>query len=447
MKVYKVNFTNSLNGTVRISGGKNSVLKLMAASLLSESPITLLNAQCVTQTKHFLDTFNSLGVQTDFLPADRIIKIKSNLKSISIKQLDEAISVCRHIFLVTAPLIARFQEVSMPIPGFSPYGFRSISPQLHMWEKMGAKINHKQGGRVNIVWPESERDKGNHITTITHRCLAASEGTLMTAAARRGKTTIIAAAEDPEIMDLCTLLSSLGSIQIKGAGTSFIEIQSDGIKSFTTNPISVNVVSDRHEAATYCAAVASIGGEITLRNSQPQNLSAVLHTLHLMGCETKIIDDDLVIRSSGNPIATNIVTERFPGFPTDSQGPFMTALTFAKGTSILREGIWTNRLCQASELLRMGADIDVIDFNTAIINGVDKLYGARVVGTCPRATAGLIIAGLKAEGETIVEGVDLVNNAYDSFAEKLMRLGANLAVEDEEFSHRIHPKYGRLEAQ
>ena len=447
MKVYKANFTDALKGTVRISGGKNSVLKLMAASLLSEAPVSIQNAPHVSQTKHFLDTFSSLGVQANFLP-EKIIEIKSNSrKAFSIKHIEEAVAVCRHVFLVTTPLIARFQEVTMPIPGFSPYGFRSISPQLHMWAKMGARVSYKQGGKVNIVWPESARDKGNHVTIMTNRCLANSEATLNTAVARVGKTTIIAAPEDPEIVDLCTFLAAIGSVQIRGAGTSLIEIESEGIRSFTKNPISVTVVSDRHEAATYCAAAALVSGEITLMNAQPRNFHAVLHTLHAMGCETKVIGDDLLVRSSGKLTATNIETERFPGFPTDSQGPFMTALTLAKGMSLLREKIWTNRLCQGSELLRMGADIDIIEGNTAMIKGVDKLYGAYVVGTCPRATAGLVLAGLKAEGETTVEGVDLIDNAYDSFTEKLIALGACLSIEDKEFSHRVHPKYQRLEAQ
>lgn len=448
IEVFRCEKIPSLKGEVRPSGSKNSSLKLMSVSLLFDGPIHLSHVPNNNQIKFAVDVVQEIGstvlldIEED--PPGLSLRIEtSDIKRSEI--LNDEVNWCRHVFLMSLPILLRTGKVTVPIPGYSHYGPRPVSAQLTALTSMGAKVGNLLDGRVTITLP-SEGLKATEFA-LSYPSVAATEAILISAVAAKGKTVISGAAQEPEISDIGEFLRKSG-VEIKGLGTTEIIVESDGLSSLKQE-IEWQCIPDRIEISTFGAAVATCGGQITIRNVINHHLAPIRAVLTRMGCNIKIDDSDWTISASGRSHSTDIVTRPFPGFPTDSQGPFLTALARADGVSVMHETIWPNRLAQAMELRKMGANIDVYQGNLAVVKGISELIGTKVVGTDPRAAAGLVIAGLVANGETIVFGTDLVDNAYDAFDVKLRNLGAKIrreTIEAREYP-RIHPKYLRLEAQ
>lgn len=440
--------TVSLNGEVVPSGAKNSALKIVSMSLLFDGPIHLTHVPNNNQVKFGIDVLHEIGstVSVDFEedPPGLSIGIRTqDIKRAEI--LNYEVGWCRHVFLMAIPILLRTGQVVVPIPGYSHYGPRPVSAQLDALGRMGAKVGELANGRVQITLPRDGL-KGSEIS-LSYPSVAATEAILVSAAAAKGRTIISCAAQEPEITDIGEFLKRSG-VKIEGLGTPEIIVESDGLSALKQE-IDYKVIPDRIEIATFGAAVATCGGRIVIKNVINSHLASVKAVLTQMGCRVETSGDDWIIYASGRPRSTDIVTRPFPGFPTDAQGPYLASLAFADGVSVVRETIWPNRLAMAMELRRMGANISVYQGNTAVIRGVPKLVGTNVVGTDPRATAGLIIAGLVAEGQTVVFGTDLIDNAYEAFDTKLRNVGARVTREtvDAREHIRIHPEYLRLEAQ
>jgi len=275
-----------------------------------------------------------------------------------------------------------------------------------------------------------------------------SEALLAAAVSRQGKTTLINMAQDPDIGDLIDLYSEFSPVRIRGKGTSKLIIESDGIDVAAEYSSNYSVPGDYLEAATIAAAVLAVGGDVIINGFDTERILPIVPTIRRFGAQVILTENEMHVVADGKPLPCDFTTCVWPGFPTDAQGPFLTVAALAKGQCTVKETIWTNRLTQAPELNRLGAHVTLIDSQTAITQPTDELCGTSVTGTCPRATAGLLIAGMCAKGRTIVSGVDLLRNAYGELEQNLCAIGAKLSVKssDEDKDSRSSSAFGRLEA-
>lgn len=436
-----------LSGSVRISGSKNVGLKLLTTVPMFHVPVSLKQVPRNNQVRYLLDLLKSFGttVSTDADTPDGF-NLSVHAKTILRQEFEyHEIAWCRHMFLMAVSVLLRTGFVSVPVPGYSHYGPRPIDGQINGLRQMGAVVYPVENGKVRIETPKGGL-RGTDIF-LPFPSNAVTEALLWAAVAAKGVTTIHGAAQEPETIEIGRFFQQAG-VNITGLETTAITVHGDGLDALSSS-VSVTVVPDKIEAATFGAAVTICGGEILLDGVRNHHLAAVRAILTNLG--TEIVNQDehtWLLRSKGRPRPTNITTGPFPGFPTDTQGPYLAVLSIAEGVSVLDERLWPNRLSLAMELRRMGADINVLNGQIAIVRGVDRLSGAPVVGTDPRATAALILAGLFADGETTITGLDLLDNAYDSFDEKLRSLGARVdrVIVPAPFYSRHHPMYGRLEA-
>ena len=405
-----------LKGQIPIAGAKNACLTLMPATLLSEEPLTLTNAPRLSDIKTMAALLESLGAEVTSLQDGKVLAMSSHDLTSSHADYD-IVRKMRASNLVLGPLLARTGHAEVSLPGGCAIGARPMDLHIFGLEKLGAEIELREG-YLHAKAPGGL--KGAEID-LAFASVGATENILMAATLARGSTVIRNAAREPEIVDLATCLRAMGA-QIEGDGTSEIVVQGVDRLHGATHP----VVADRIELGTYMLAPAFCGGEVECLGGRLDLVGAFVEKLHDAGIDVEETKAGLkVARRNGRVKAVDITTQPFPGFPTDLQAQMMALLSTAEGTSVLEEKIFENRFMHAPELMRMGAEIEVHG-GTATVHGVDRLKGAPVMATDLRASVSLILAGLAAEGETVVSRVYHLDRGYERVEEKLGNVGAHI---------------------
>lgn len=410
-----------LEGAVTISGAKNSALKLMCASLLAETPTTIENLPRLADITTLNDLLNHLGV-TITVAGGKGGALKGRTMTFDASTINDTVAPydivrkMRASILVLGPLVARAGEAIVSLPGGCAIGTRPIDLHLMALEKLGAEIDIQKG------YVRASAPSGLEGATIRFPFVSvgATENSLMAATLAKGTTILKNAAREPEIVDLANCLNAMGA-KISNAGTESITIEGVTSLKGCTYP----VMPDRVEAGSYAVAAAITGGDILLEGACIDHVGAVMDMLSEIGAE--ILEEDTGIRVTMNsaPKGFNVVTQPFPGFPTDMQAQFMALATVADGASIITETIFENRYMHVSELCRLGADITVTG-SSATIRGVDHLNGAPVMATDLRASMSLVLAALAAKGETEINRLYHLDRGYERLEEKLRNLGADI---------------------
>lgn len=404
-----------LTGEVEIIGAKNSALPIMAATLLTSGRNTLYNIPNLKDVHTMMSMLEVFGAK---------LKFKKNTLQVTIDEInhvdppEDLVKQMRASFLVAGPLLARLGKIRIPLPGGCQIGSRPVDLHLKGFQALGAKVTSEHG----YVELESKGLKGTSIY-LDLPTVTGTENIMMSAVLARGKTEIINAAKEPEVVDLANALNKMGA-NIKGAGTDRIEIE--GVDSLS--PIEYTIIPDRIEAGTFLVAGAITGGEVTIKGARKEHLGAVLGKLEEIGHRIEIEDDRIKIIAKSVGKACDITTAPYPGFPTDMQALFASLLGVSKGTSIITETIFDRRFGFVDELIRMGANMKV-QGNTLIIVGVKRYSGASVIAGDLRAGAALIMAGLNAEGITEISGLEHIERGYENIDGKLKLLGAKISVE------------------
>lgn len=412
MKSIIINGGKKLSGEVLISGAKNAALPILAASLLCEGKHRVSNVPRLTDVMTFGGILRNMGVS--FERQDNDILVDSTSLSNPEAPYD-LVRTMRASVLVLGPLVARMGKARVSLPGGCAIGARPINLHLMGLEKLGATVEIEHG----YVVASAKRLRGAHIyfDTVT---VTGTENLMMAAALAQGETTLENAAREPEIADLANALIQMGA-KIEGAGTGLIRIQ--GVESL--RPMSYTVMPDRIETGTFVIAAAITGGSVLIRNCVPGNLDAVLAKVTEAGAAITINNGTIQVTGQRAIKPVNVKTLEYPGFPTDMQAQFMSLMAIAEGTSVINETIFENRFTHVAELLRMGADIQT-EGRTAIIKGVPKLSAAPVMATDLRASASLILAGLAAEGQTVISRIYHLDRGYENIERKLSALGADI---------------------
>jgi len=403
-----------LNGTVKVSGAKNSVLPIMAASLLAQDKCILEDIPSLRDVDVMSEVLTSLGSDIK-RNSNGTIEINSS-KIDNCEAPYDLIRKMRASFLVIGPLLARMGRARVSLPGGCAIGARPIDLHLKGLSALGAKVNLGHG------YVEAVADKlvGDKIY-LDFPSVGATENIMMAATMAEGQTIIQNAAEEPEIVDLANFLNSIGA-KVKGAGTDTIKIQ--GVKEL--GGTRHTVIPDRIEAGTYMVAAAITGGNVTIKNALPDHLKPMIAKLKECGVEVIENGDHVKVNAANGINAVDVKTMPYPGFPTDMQSQFMALLSIARGTSVIIETVFENRFMHVSELTRMGAKIK-IEGHSAVVEGVKALEGAQVTATDLRAGAALILAGLVADGQTEIRNVYHIDRGYVDIEDKLRSLGANIS--------------------
>ncbi len=402
-----------LEGTVRISGAKNASLPDLCAALLSEETVVLGNVPEVRDIRTMGRVLDDLGAQVEFRVGGSVEIRAATLRSVEAPY--ELVKTMRASVLVLGPLVAREGRARVSLPGGCAIGARPINLHLSALQRMGAEIEVAHG----YVEARAKRLRGAEIAfdTVT---VTGTENVMMAACLAEGETVVRNAACEPEVRDLAELLTQMGA-RIEGAGTPTIRIEGRDRLAGARH----EVIPDRIEAATYLAACAIAGGEVEIQRCRPGHLRTVLDKFRETGVRIEEGPDNLRIRAPRSVRAADVKTLAYPGFPTDMQAQYMALMTQASGAATISETIFENRFMHVAELERMGADVKV-DGRTAVVRGPTPLSGAQVMATDLRASASLVLAGLAAAGETIVERVYHLDRGYYRIDEKLRGLGADI---------------------
>ncbi|MDB4184992.1 UDP-N-acetylglucosamine 1-carboxyvinyltransferase [bacterium] len=407
---------NALHGEIPIAGAKNACLTLMPATLLSEEPVTLTNAPRLSDIKTMGALLESLGTEVTSMQDGKVLTMSSqNLDNLTADY--DIVRKMRASILVLGPMLARAGQAVVSLPGGCAIGARPVDLHLKAMEALGAQIELRDG------YVHAKAPKGLKGATIEFPFVSvgATENALLAATLAKGTTVLKQAAREPEIVDLAECLIAMGA-QIDGHGTSTITISGVDRLHGATHP----VVTDRIELGTYMLAPAITGGEVECLGGKIELLAAFCEKLDEAGISVEQTQRGLKVKRTNADIkAINVTTEPFPGFPTDLQAQMMALLCTAKGTSVLEEKIFENRFMHAPELSRMGAQIEV-NGGMATVTGVERLKGAPVMATDLRASVSLILAGLAAEGETLVNRVYHLDRGYERVEEKLGNCGAKI---------------------
>ncbi|MFZ6016976.1 MAG: UDP-N-acetylglucosamine 1-carboxyvinyltransferase [Nitrospirota bacterium] len=401
-----------LEGDVEISGAKNAALPIMAASILSSGYSTISRVPNLRDIMTMGRLLVHLGAGFHYEDG----KVVINTKSVnSFEAPYDLVKTMRASVLVLGPLLARFGRAKVSLPGGCAIGARPINLHLMGLEKMGAKIELESG----YVFARAKRLRGISIyfdiPTVT-----GTENLMMAASLAEGKTVLENAAKEPEVTDLANALISMGA-KIEGAGGSIVEIEGvDKLK-----PFNYSIIPDRIETATFMTIAGITGGNIIIKGCRLEHLDAPIMKLRDAGLVFENISDGIRVIGPSRPIANNVTTMPYPGFPTDMQAQFMALMSIADGTSIIKETIFENRFMHVAELRRMGADITIED-GTATVKGISKLKGAPLMATDLRASASLVVAALAAEGETTIHRLYHLDRGYEKIEEKLIRIGVNV---------------------
>ena len=406
---------HSLNGYLSSSGAKNSALPILASSLLLEGKLTLSNIPHLKDVTTMIEVLGSMGANIT-LDDDMNLEINtSDLKNQVARY--ELVKTMRASVLVLGPLLAKFGQAEVALPGGCAIGSRPVNLHLDCMKKLGAEV-FTEGGYIKAKAKKGLKGAEILFDTIS---VTGTENAIMAAVLAEGKTIIKNAAREPEVGDLIDCLSRMGA-KIQGKGTK--EISIFGVKEL--KPTSYNVMPDRIETATYLTAVTMTGGEISIKNTMPKTLDSVLKKLSEAGAKIKIEDDVINLKMDRDINPVDISTAPYPLFPTDMQAQFISLNTIAKGQSTVIETIFENRFMHVQELVRMGGDISLAG-NTATIKGKkDCLHSAPVMATDLRASASLVLAGLVARGETKIDRIYHIDRGYERIEEKLNSIGANI---------------------
>ncbi len=406
-----------LNGEVTVSGAKNAALPILCASLLAETPLHLSSVAALKDIDTTIKLLDTMGVKIA-READKVSLDASDVQSFEATY--EMVKTMRASILVLGPLLARFGTARVSLPGGCAIGSRPVDLHIKGLQAMGAAIHITHGYiQASTLHLPNRRLQGARyymdMVTVT-----GTENLMMAAALAEGKTVLENAAKEPEVVDLAECLIKMGA-NITGAGTDVITIV--GVEKL--NGATHNIVCDRIEAGTYMVAAAMTGGEVKLLNARADLLDAVIEKLRDAGAEVTSDASTITVKSDGNLKAVNIRTAPHPAFPTDMQAQFMALNTIATGVAKVTETIFENRFMHVQEMQRLGADIS-IDGNTALVKGVEYLDGAIVMATDLRASASLVLAGLVARGETVIERIYHLDRGYEYLEEKLTKLGAKV---------------------
>ena len=409
----------SLQGEVLVSGAKNAALPELCAALLTAEPVVLRNVPQLQDVSTMLKLIRNMGVSAE-RSDDGCVHIDAGRLNTP-EAPYELVKTMRASVLALGPLLARFGEATVSLPGGCAIGSRPVDQHIKGMQAMGAEIVVEHGYIIARLPEGRKRLKGARITTdmVT---VTGTENFLMAAALAEGETVLENAAQEPEITDLAEMLIKMGA-KIEGQGTSRIRIQGvDRLHGCTHQ-----VVADRIETGTFLCAVAAAGGDALLRHARADHLDAVIEKLREAGAQVHAVEGGVHVRSAGAATlrAQGFRTTEYPGFPTDMQAQFMALNTVAQGTATVAETIFENRFMHVNELVRLGARIQV-DGRVAISEGVPRLSGATVMATDLRASASLVIAGLVAEGETVVDRIYHLDRGYDQMEEKLRAIGADI---------------------
>lgn len=405
-----------LSGELRISGAKNAALPILAATLLSEKPVTVGNIPHLHDITTTMELLGRMGVH---LLVDEKMNIEVDSSSITSYEAPyELVRTMRASILVLGPLLARFGEAHVSLPGGCAIGTRPVDIHLNGLMKMGAEIT-VEGGYIHA---KAKRLKGCRLV-LEQVTVTGTENLMMAATLAEGTTILENAAKEPEVTDLAHFLNKMGA-NISGIGTDVLVIE--GVDRLGADNLHYTILPDRIETGTYLVATAITRGSVKLKNTRPDILDAVLEKLTEAGADITTGPDWIKLDMHGErPKAVSVRTAPYPAFPTDMQAQFIAMNTVAEGVGIITETVFENRFMHVQELQRMGADIK-LESNTAICTGVNKLTAAPIMATDLRASASLVIAALAAEGNTLVDRIYHIDRGYDHIEEKLAQLGATI---------------------
>jgi UDP-N-acetylglucosamine 1-carboxyvinyltransferase len=413
MDKLKITGGRPLNGSVRISGAKNSALPAMAASLLTSEEVILENLPLVNDVYTTRRLLRELGAEVEFKP-DHVARLCTP-KIQSIEAPYDLVKTMRASVLVLGPLLARTGRARVSLPGGCAIGARPINLHIKGLEKLGAHIKTEHG----YIEASAQRLVGTDIL-LDKISVTGTENLMMAATLAEGRTVLENAAREPEVVDLADLLNSMGA-DVVGAGTPTITIE--GVRQLSG--ASHRIIPDRIEAGTFLIAGAITQGELELIDVNPGHLTSVVEKLREVGIHVEAGSNRMVVRGSGGITSTDVITTEYPGFPTDMQAQYLALMTQGGGISLITENIFENRFMHASELMRMGANIR-IDGSRAIVAGKTRLTGANVIASDLRASASLAIAGLVADGYTVIDRVYHLDRGYERLEEKLHATGAQI---------------------
>ena len=404
-----------LNGEIYASGAKNSALPILAASLLADSPLKVGNLPHLNDVTTMLELLGSMGV--DVMLSDEM-EVQVDTSSIhNLNARYELVKTMRASILVLGPLLAKFGQATVALPGGCAIGSRPVNLHIEAMRAMGAEIDIEEG---NIKAKVNGRLKGAKII-FEPVSVTGTENVIMAASLADGVTVIENAAREPEVVDLANCLAAMGA-NIQGAGTDIITIE--GVEKL--EGASFSVMPDRVEVGTYLTAVAMTGGKVKIKSAKPEYLSSVISKLELTGALISSGENWVEINmNEPKPKAISLTTGPYPSFPTDMQAQFVSLNTIAIGNSTVTETVFENRFMHVQEIARMGGNI-ALKGNTAVIEGIKKLKGAPVMATDLRASASLVLAGLVAEGATTIDRIYHIDRGYERIEEKLKMLGADI---------------------
>ena len=413
MDKIKITGGNPLYGEVNISGAKNAALPLIASSILVNGKTSFTNVPDLMDITSIRLLLEDLGA------ACNTSKNYLEVDGSSINKIEAEYDLVRKMrasILVLCPLVARFGHAKVSLPGGCAIGARPVNMHLSGLEALGATIRIEHG----YIEAKAKRLIGNDIyfdmPTVT-----GTENLMMAATLAKGTSVLRNAAREPEIVALADALNKMGA-KIKGAGTTIITIQ--GVKSL--HPVDIKIIPDRIETGTFMAAAAATGGDILIKGCEPDHIGGIINKLKATGTSITLFKDSIRVKNNKPIKSVDITTLPYPGFPTDMQAQFMTLMTIANGNSVIHESIFENRFIHANELLRMGADISISSGNVAMVRGVKKLQAAQVMASDLRASASLVIAGLVAEGTTVISRIYHMDRGYEAIEKKFSLLGAKI---------------------
>ena len=419
MEQYVIKGGNPLYGAVEIGGAKNAALAILAAAIMTDETVTIDNLPNVRDINVLLQAIEEIGAHVERVDIHKVKINGSFIRGVNVD--NEFIRRIRASYYLIGALLGKYKHAEVALPGGCDIGSRPIDLHMKGFRSMGADIDIAHG----LVIARAKELKGTHIY-MDKVSVGATINIMMAAAMADGKTVIENAAKEPHVVDVANFLNSMGA-NIRGAGTDVIRIV--GVEKLHATEYSV--IPDQIEAGTFMFAVAAAGGNVLVKNVIPKHLEATTAKLLEVGCQVEEFDDSVRVISDGHLKHTQVTTLPYPGFPTDMQPQMAVLLGIAEGTSTVTESIFENRFKYVDELTRMGADIKV-ESNIAIISGVKRYTGARVNAPDLRAGAALVIAGLAAEGITVVDDIYYIQRGYEALEEKLTKIGAKIArVEDE----------------
>ena len=419
MEQYVIKGGNPLVGEVEIGGAKNAALAILSAAVMTDETVTIENLPNVRDINVLLNAIQEIGAKVDRIDAHTVKINGSFIRDFNVD--NEYIRKIRASYYLIGALLGKYKRAEVALPGGCNIGSRPIDLHLKGFSALGANVDIKHG----LVLASAEKLTGTHIY-LDKVSVGATINIMMAASMAEGKTIIENAAKEPHVVDVANFLNSMGA-QIRGAGTDVIRIV--GVEKLHKTEYSI--IPDQIEAGTFMFAAAATKGDVTVKNVIPKHLEATTAKLLEIGCEVEEFDDAVRVVASKPLHHTQVTTLPYPGFPTDMQPQMAVVLGISEGTSTVTESIFENRFKYVDELTRMGADIKV-ESNIAIISGVKRYTGARVNAPDLRAGAALVIAGLAADGITVVDDIYYIQRGYEALEEKLTKIGAKIArVEDE----------------